>query len=131
MMQFTADDGTVYEASVLDWTYAISGKTIEVKVLEDGVATGDVEDYSCGLNDGKANERIRLLAALEQEVLNQYDMIPTHNDSSAALLGYQVEYGNQEYVYGVGRGGIKYMTYNYTDEEWTAYVAEQGGILTY
>ena len=132
MMQFTADDGTVYEASVLDWTYAIGGKTIEVKLVgEDGTLTGDVEDYSCGLNDGKANERIRLLAALEQVVLNQYDMIPTHNDSSAALLGYQVEYGNQEYVYGVGRGGIKYMTYNYTDEEWKAYVAEQGGILTY
>ena len=132
MMTFTADDGTVYEASVLDWTYAINGKEVEVSVVgEDGNLTGDVENYSCGLNDGKANERIRLLAALEQAVLDQYDMIPTHNDSSAALLGYQVEYGNQEYVYGVGRGGLQYMTYNYTDEEWDAYVAEQGGILVY
>lgn len=132
MMKFTADDGTVYEASVLAWTYAINGESIEVSVVgEDGKLTGDVEDYTCGLNDGKPNERIRLLAALEQAVLDQYDMIPTHNDSSAALLGYQVEYGNQEYVYGVGRGGIKYMTYNYTDEEWTAYVASQGGILDY
>ena len=28
-------------------------------------------------------------------------------------------------------GGIAYLKYNYTDAEWTAYVAEQGGQLTY
>ena len=132
-MVFTTDDGVILRASVLEWTNAISGKEIEAEILDaNGVATGEtIEDYSCGLNDGKDNERIRLLAALEQKVLEQYDMIPTHNDSSASLLGYQVQYGNEEYVYGVGRGGIQYMTYNYTDEEWDAYVASQGGILNY
>ena len=28
-------------------------------------------------------------------------------------------------------GGMKYMTYNYTDAEWDAFVAEQGGVLNY
>ena len=31
----------------------------------------------------------------------------------------------------MGRGGIAYAKYNYTDAEWTAYVAEQGGELQY
>ena len=26
---------------------------------------------------------------------------------------------------------VQYMTYNYTDAEWDAYVAEQGGTLNY
>ena len=131
-MDFTADNGTTYRASVLEWSYSLSGEVIEVQVVgADGKVTGDVEDFSCGSADDKPQERIRLLAAVEQRVLEQYDMIPTHNQSSASLLGKQVEYGNQEYVYGLGRGGIQYMTYNYTDEEWDAYVASQGGVIDY
>ena len=130
MMDFTADDGVTYRASVLDWTKAISGDEIEVFIIEDGEEAGE-DVYSCGTSDDKPEERIRLLAAIEGVVLANYDMIPTHNQASASLLGYQVEYGNQEYVYGVGRGGLQYMTYNYTDAEWDAYVASQGGILVY
>ena len=132
MMDFVADNGVTYRASVLDWTYIINGETKEIQIIgDDGMPTGDVEDFSCGTNDKRPEERIRLLAAIEKTVLEQYDMIPTHNQSSASLLGYQVEYGNQEYVYGLGRGGIQYMTYNYTDEAWADYIAAQGGILEY
>ena len=131
MMDFTIADGTTLRASVLDWTYAISGDTIEARVIVNGEETDEVVEYSCGNADNKPEERILLLAALEGIVLANYDMIPTHNEASASLLGYQVEYGNQEYVYGVGRGGLQYMTYNYTDDEWVDYVASQGGILVY
>ena len=131
MMDFTIADGTTLRASVLDWTYAISGDTIEARVVVNGEETDEVVEYSCGNADNKPEERILLLAAIEGIVLANYDMIPTHNQASASLLGYQVEYGNQEYVYGVGRGGLQYMTYNYTDAEWVDYVASQGGILVY
>ena len=133
MMDFTADDGVTYRASVLEWTKAVDGsKSIEVQVVgEDGELTGDTADFSCGSADNKPEERIRLLAAIEGAVLANYDMIPTHNQASASLLGKQVEYGKQEYVYGVGRGGIQYMTYNYTDAEWDAYVKSLGGVIDY
>ena len=131
MMQFTIN-GVVYEASVIDWTYAIEGETVQILNTQ----TKALEDYSCGTADvkkdpAKQTERVLLLAAIEGAVLRNYDMIPTHNDSSASLLGYQVEYYTQEYVYGVGRGGIQYMTYNYTDVEWDAYITEKGGVLNY
>ena len=29
------------------------------------------------------------------------------------------------------RGGIKYLKYNYSEDEWTDYIAEQGGELKY
>ena len=31
----------------------------------------------------------------------------------------------------MGRGGIKYMTYNYDDAEWAKFVADNNGTLNY
>jgi hypothetical protein len=31
----------------------------------------------------------------------------------------------------MGFGGVKYYTYEYSDAEWDAFVAEQGGTLVY
>jgi hypothetical protein len=129
-------DGVVYTASVLDWTKAINGETIKIAPAGDVSEESAAKDYSCGTADADADpakkaERIRLLAAIEGAVLRNYDMIPTHNQASASLLGYQVNYGTEDYVYGVGRGGIQYMTYNYTDAEWDAFVKSQNGVLKY
>lgn len=125
-------DGKTYRATVNDWTYAMMGYTI---AITDVNAAADDEnavvEYSCGLNDNKPEERLRLFAALEVAVLDTYDLLPLNNESSAALKGMQIKYYTEEYVYGVGRGGIKYMTYNYTDAEWEAFVASQGGTLVY
>ena len=125
-------DGELYRASVLDWTSAIEGDTVTIVNVE----TAETREYACGPAEVKADpsvqaERLLLLAALENAVLSNYDMIPTHNEASASLLAYKVEYYTQEYVYGLGRGGIQYMTYNYTDAEWEAHVAKEGGVLNY
>lgn len=119
-------DGVVYTASVWDWTCAMQGDKVTITDAE-----GNTKEFSCGLNDGTPELRLQLLAALEGAVLSTYDLIPINNESSAALKGMQINYYTEEYVYGVGRGGIKYMTYNFTDAEWDAYVAEQGGELNY
>lgn len=125
-------NGKTYRATVEDWTYAMMGYEIEIAVVgEDGMATDEVEIYSCGLNDHKEDERLRLFAALEGAVLETYDLLPLNNESSAALKGMQIKYGTEEYVYGVGRGGVKYMQYWYTDAEWDAFVQSQGGTLNY
>ncbi len=127
-IDITLDDGKTYRASVWDWTCAIMGDKVTIV----DVATNEaIEEYSCGLSDEKDNERLNILAAIEGAVLSTYDLLPINNESSAALKGMQIQYYTEEYVYGVGRGGIKYMTYNYTDEEWAAFVAEQGGELNY
>ena len=119
-------DGTDYTASVIDWTYCIVGTPCTVTA-----ADGTTMEYSCGTADGDPETRLAILAALEGAVLRTYDMIPIMDDSSAALKGMQIQYYTEDYIYGVGRGGIKYMTYNYTDTEWDAYVAENDGILNY
>lgn len=124
-------DGVTYRATVADWTYAMMGSKMSIYPVNEDGTTGDAVTYSCGLNDDKPDERLRLFAALEGAVLRTYDLLPLNNESSAALKGMQIKYGTEEYVYGVGRGGIKYMTYNYTDMEWEAFVASQDGTLNY
>jgi hypothetical protein len=43
----------------------------------------------------------------------------------------KVEYYLEDEVFPMGRGGIRYMTYNYDDAQWEAFVREQGGTLFY
>ena len=90
-------------------------------------------DEACQQDDcGEADDKgQRQHAALENAVLQNYDFIPLMGDASASLKGMQIEYYTEDEVFPMGRGGVKYMTYNYTDAEWAAFVAEQGGTLNY
>lgn len=119
-------NGVDYTASVWDWTQAISGVEVNIEA-----ADGTLTPYSAGSADDKNEERFQILVALEGAVLENYDMIPMVDDSFANLKGMQIQYYTEDYIFGVGRGGVKYMTYNYTDAEWDEYVASQGGNLNY
>lgn len=119
-------NGVDYTATVWDWTQAISG--IEVNIT---AADGTVSAYSCGSADNKDEERFQILVALENAVLENYNMIPMVDDSYAQLKGMQIQYYTEDYIFGVGRGGVRYMTYNYTDADWDAYVSSQSGTLNY
>lgn len=120
-------DGVEWTASALDWTYALGGA--DITIVD---ADGNEETYNAGSASGVPQAtRLVILAALEGAVLETYNMIPLIDDSSAALKGMQIKYYTEEYIYGVGRGGIKYMTYNMTDAEWEAFVAENNGVLNY
>ncbi|MBQ8409060.1 MAG: DUF4044 domain-containing protein [Clostridia bacterium] len=118
--------GKNYSATVWDWTLAIMGEKINITADDKSTV-----EYSCGTADKKPEERLDILAALEGAVLQTYDMIPIMDDASAALKGMQIKYYTEEYIYGVGRGGVKYMQYYYTDAQWAEFVASQGGTLNY
>ena len=121
--------GYTLRASVFDWgKSALSGDTIKALIVEDGVLTNDYVMIHCGTTC-KPEIRLDVLAAVEGAVLEQYDMIPTLLDASATLKGMKIKYGVEEYVFGVGRGGIKYMTFNYTDDEWAQYIANSDNLV--
>ena len=121
-------DGVDYVADALTW-YGIMNGTPATIATADGSAT--LENYVCGSTDGDPDTRLEILGALEGAVLLNYNMIPIMNASSASLKGQQYNYYTEEYIFGMGRGGVKYYTYNYSDAEWDAYVAENGGTLSY
>ena len=127
MLQVTLTDNDgkelTLEASVYAWgAEALAGIEIQANVVINGVVTSDYVMISAGTTCN-ADIRLKILAAVEGAVLNQYDMIPINLDASASMKGMKIKYGTEEYVFGVGRGGIKYMSYYYSDSEWAAFVA--------
>ena len=76
-------------------------------------------------------QRLQLIAALEKEVLQAYYTVPMYNEFAASLLSYKVDYVTYEYNTFMSYGGLRYMTYNYDDDEWAKAVAEQNGELNY
>lgn len=120
-------NGTDYTASAWDWTLALAGTEITITA-----ADGSTTTFSAGSSDGVNEERFEILVALEDAILQTYDLLPMLDASSASLKGMQVEYYTEEYIYGVGRhGAYRYLTYNYSDTEWEEFVASQGGQLNY
>ena len=82
---------------------------------------------------GQISEDLRaeLIAAIEKEILNVCYTVPIYNSYSASLISYKIEYKSRTYNTFMGYGGLKYMKYNYSDSEWTKYVADQGGTIDY
>ncbi len=120
-------DGRTLSASVYDWGYsALQGNDITAR----DIASGESVTVNAGTSaDGKL--RLKILAAVEEAVLNRHDMIPVGTQSRANLKSMRINYGSENYVYGIGRGGVKYMTYSMPDGEWDRYVKNQGGTLNY
>lgn len=116
-------EGVEYTASAYDWYLYCNKEPIEATN-----AAGETVQLTVG--DNAAN-RLTVLAAMENAILQNYDFIPLMNNASAALKGMKIEYFTEDEVFPMARGGVKYMSFNYDDAAWTAYVAEQGGTLNY
>lgn len=108
---------------------------------EDGVYTYNLEQWSSilqGKGDAPVNfkkfpmeDQLTALGAVETAILNAYYSIPVYSRYSASLMGYKVDYISYEYNTFMGYGGTRYMTYNYDDAAWAAFVEANGGTLNY
>jgi hypothetical protein len=119
-------NGEELTTSLANWYEIMNGEVIDV-----AKADGTTVAYSCGTNDNDPAARLAILGAMEEAVLTNYNFIPLMDNSTAQLKGQKIEYYSEEYIYGVGFGGIRYMTFNYTDAEWAEFVASQNGELDY
>ena len=116
------ENGADLTMNLQQWSNALNGTTVEI----------DGKSYNFGEDNATTEQRLEILAAIENEILQTYDYIPTLQDASAALLSKQVYYVVDEYNPIMGRGGIAYMKYNYNDAQWAEYVASQPeGTLKY
>ncbi len=113
--------GESYTASIMDWYEIMCGGTRSVTGPD-----GNTLDFSCGA-DGNPGTRLDILAALEAAVLRNYDVIPMYEGRTSQLWGGQVRCALEDYVFGLGFGGVKYLTYAYSDREWAEHLAASGG----
>lgn len=114
-------DGEDVSMSLRDWAECLNGtmKTVNGK------------DYNFGFGQVDVNTRLTILATCEKTVLGAYVTLPMLADGSMALLSQQVYYVVEDFSPMMGRGGISYMKYNYSEPEWEEYVASKGGTLQY
>ena len=126
-------DAEWFNAETVDLTLTIDGQeiTMNLRQWSDALNGTQVGEYNFGADQADVETRLDILAALEGEFLKTGNYIPALQDASAALLSQQVFYVVDEYNPVMGRGGIAYMKYNYSDAEWAEYVASCGGELQY
>lgn len=109
-----AIDGTTYKFSIKKWADWLNG-TVQLEGLQHNSA------YPVAV-------KMDLTAALEEAYLAQYCAIPLYYRQGASLHSQKINYGSDTYINLIGFGGLRHITYNYTDAEWETY---RDGGLTY
>ena len=119
-------------ASLYDWvSKCLQGHDIETVVLdENGNATSEKLIVNGGTK-ADASLRLRIMSKCEVAVLELCNMLPLMTDASASMRCMRIQYKTENYILGVGRGGLQYYKFTMSDEEFAAFVAEQGGTLNY
>ena len=87
--------------------------------------------YNFGAGIGAPEDRLIILAGIEKTVLLTYNYLPMMEEGSMALLSQKAFYIVEDCNPLLGRGGLAYLRYHYTDADWTAYVASCNGDLDY
>ena len=134
-------DAAWYDATKIDLTInvPVNGVDTDVtmtlrqwsNVLNGSAETVDGVEYNYGSGQADVEVRLNILAAIEGKILESYNYLPMLQDGSMALLTQQVFYVIEEYNPVMGRGGLAYTRYNYNEEQWAKFVADQGGELKY
>lgn len=130
-------DAKWFDATSVSATMDINGETITMNLkqwsdaLNGATVTVNGKDYCFGSGIADVETRLNILAMLEGQILSTYNYIPMIQEAGMALLSQQVYYVVEEYNPILGRGGIKYMKYNYDETAWTDYINSQNGQLSY
>jgi oligopeptide transport system substrate-binding protein len=126
-----------YVDPTMKYEYGFDGETETYTVNIDGKdITKTYYDWYTALCTGEYAQadysvKLAILSAFEENYLEQYEDVPLYYRYSASLDSQKVSFPADTYVNLVGFGGIRKMTYNYTDEEWDKYVKDNNGQLSY
>ncbi len=76
------------------------------------------------------NQKLTVLAGLEAGILNRFEAVPLVARGSSSLLGFKCEYATKTYVSLIGYGGIRLMTFNYNDAQWSEFCSRYNNDLS-
>ena len=113
-------DGHEVTASLHDWAAWAGAKEITLTSDDGELTLARFGEYD-------ADTRSAMFSKLEYAYLAFYATTPLYYRNSVSIHSQKINYGTDEYVDLVGRGGLQFVTYNYTDTEWAAVA----GTLTY
>ena len=117
--------------------YAGAGETITMSIQNwyfclNGLAETEnqAKTYNWGEGFAPAEARLTILSALEEKTIQESRSVMLIADGGGSFLGAKFSYFSEDEHTFMGFGGIRYMEVNYTDAEWTAFVASNGNDLS-
>ena len=117
--------------------YAGAGETITMSIQNwyfclNGLAETEnqAKTYNWGEGFAPAEARLVILSALEEVTIKESRSVMLIADGGGSFLGAKFSYFSEDEHTFMGFGGIRYMEVNYTDAEWTAFVASNGNDLS-
>ena len=100
--------------------------------------TDTIQNWAKSINEGGkyfadeyADIRLVILSHLESAILGSYQCIPYGSYTDCSLFSKKIRYAAAEYNLMYGYGGVRLMTYNFSDAEWDEFVKSQGGSIDY
>ena len=125
--QYSINEAACWDPSVETLTINVNGEDVTMTWKEwSGALIGS------GRFAAESNLlKLEITAKMEEEYLKKYYRIPLCGTTACFMLAYQVSYYTEEYNIMYDFGGLRLMQYNFTDAEWDAFVAEQGGTIAY
>ena len=143
----TAWGGSAFDPYGCTWCYCVSdamnefGFTPEKEnltiELDGNKITKTYYKWYMALCDGDYssadyNTRVTILASVEKGILEQYRAIPVRYHNASALNSHRIIEGSDHYINAlVEYGGIRFMKYSMSDDEWADYCKENNNQLKY
>ena len=124
---FTVGELACYDPSVETLDITINNEVVTKTILNWSKAVENGGEYYDSGNDIK----LTILSQLEQYLIDQYINVPIFSRGTAKLSSKKVIQGNTEYNLYYGFGGIRHLTYKYSDAGWNNYVKRNGGTIKY
>ena len=117
--------------------YAGAGETITMSVQNwffclNGLAETEnqAKKYNWGAGFAPVEARLMILSALEELTIKESRSVMLIADGGGSFLGAKFSYFSEDEHTFMGFGGLRYMEVNYTDAEWTAFVAANNNDLS-
>jgi ABC-type transport system substrate-binding protein len=113
--------GETITMSVQNWYFCLNGLAETEK---------QAKTYNWDAGVAPAEARLTILSALEELVIKESRSVMLIADGGGSFLGAKFSYFSEDEHTFMGFGGIRYMIVNYTDAEWTAFVAANNNDLS-
>lgn len=134
------DTNRAYDAAWADntntkLTITVEGEDITLtmdqwqKALQGNVQKVDGVEYNFGHGKASVETRTYILSRLELAILETGSYIPMMQNAGLSLRSAKAHFANSEYNALLGWGGITYLTYDYDDAQWYAFVKSMNNDL--
>lgn len=113
--------GETITMSVQNWYFCLNGLA---------ETENQAKTYNWGEGFAPVEARLMILSALEEITIKESRSVMLIADGGGSFLGAKFSYFSEDEHTFMGFGGIRYMEVNYTDAEWTEYVAQNNNDLS-